>query len=314
MGFRRLAVLVAAGAALALPGRALALDHVVLYVSPTKVGSGQLAPWKLSAAVVGAETPATRETFGVSLTRTFLGGRAEERHGFRAAPARTVTFDGTRGRWAAGFGSVTIEMSIAATGPARPIAESQGCRGDLRSVPVSLRGTVVLRTGTTFFRTIRRRQLRGTVTFNPGGAVECGPAPSTQCTPSTVLTAVRKASSLPTATMLVSPDSDGWVTLSFADRAGANGASWYHVMLVERLGFNPLAGDLPSLTVRLPAALPVTGTGTFDAPPTIEEPSGACRRTAVTGAFSGTFHTRFAGWGARASSFRVADVVRYAAP
>jgi hypothetical protein len=314
MGFRRLAVLVAAGAALALPGRALAVDHVVLYVSPAKVGAGQLAPWNLSAAVVGAEAPAARETFGVSLKRTFLSGRAEELHGFRAAPGRTVTFDGTTGRWVARFGSVTIDMTIAATGPARPIAESQGCRGDLRSVPVTLRGSFVLRTGTPFFRTIRRQQLRGTVTFNPGGAVECGPVLSDECTPSTVLLASRQASNLRTSTLMLSPDAGGWLTFTFADHSalGSSGSTWNHVMRVERLGFSPLAGDLPRIAVRLRAALPVSGSGTFTAPPAIAEPSGACRRTAVVGSFTGTFRTRFAGWGARSSTFRASDHARFA--
>ena len=314
MGVRRLAVLVAAGSALALPGRALAVDHVVLYVSPSKVGTGQLAPWRLSAAVVGVAAPAARETFGVSLTRRFLNGRAEELHGFRAAPARTVTFDGTSGRWAARFGSVTIDMSIAATGPARPIAESQGCRGGLRSVPVTLRGSFALRTGTTLFRTVRRQLLRGTVTYNPGGPLECGPAAAAECTPSTVLLASRQASNLRTSTVMLSPDAGGWLTFAFADHSalGSSGSTWNHVMRVERLGFSPLAGDLPRIAVRLRAALPVSGSGTFTAPPAIDEPSGACRRTAVVGSFAGTFRTRFAGWGARSSTFRASDYARFA--
>ena len=56
----RTVVLAATLLALALPGRAGAVDHVVLYVAPTKLAtaaSGPLAPWRLSAAVVGARSP-----------------------------------------------------------------------------------------------------------------------------------------------------------------------------------------------------------------------------------------------------------------
>jgi hypothetical protein len=47
-------------------------------------------------------------------------------------------------------------------------------------------------------------------------------------------------------------------------------------------------------------------------PPATDEPSGSCRRTAAVGSFTGTFHTCFAGWGARASTFGAADDARYA--
>jgi hypothetical protein len=173
---------VALVATLALPVRAYAIDHVVLFVSPTSIAApttkategkprpNPLAAWKLSAAVVGETSPGAKEIFGVSLRRAFMNGRVEELHGFRAAPAHTVSFDGQSGRWEARLGNrLTVSMVLTATGVPQPIGESQGCRGGLAEVPVELRGTFVLRTGTKFFKTIRRDRLAGSVTFNPTG-------------------------------------------------------------------------------------------------------------------------------------------------
>jgi hypothetical protein len=65
------------------------------------------------------------------------------------------------------------------------------------------------------------------------------------------------------------------------------------------VGFNPLAGALPSIAVRLPRRLPIQGNGTFAAGQTSTETKGACRTVSATGVFSGTFRARFTGWGAR---------------
>lgn len=308
----RSAVLTAAvGAALALPGTAPAVDHVTLFVAPSKLS----ADWKLSAAVVGATSPTGRETFGVTLTRKLAKGRGEEQHGLRAAPVRTVTYDGRRGRWQARFGTLlTIGMTVAATGPAQEIGESRGCRGAFARAPVLLRGTFALRTGTRFFDTIRRVRLTGSVTFNRGGPVDCAPAAATTCAQSTVLTAVRYTASGPAATLLVSPDAGGWMTLSFADRGGSlpAGVTWYHVMRLERLGFDPLDGGPPTIAVELPAALPVQGDGRFTASETLTGSRGTCLTTETSGSFAGSFRTRFAGWGARAAVFGPAGFARYA--
>ena len=308
----RSAVLVAAvGAALALPGSAAAVDHVTLFVAPPKLS----ADWKLSAAVVGATSPTGRETFGVTLTRTLANGRGEEQHGLRAAPAGTVTFDGRRGRWQARFGAIlTIGMTVTAAGPAQEIGESQGCRGAFARVPVVLSGTFVLRTGTRFFGTIRRVRLTGSATFNRGGPVDCTPAAATTCSSSTVLTALRQGAGGPAATLLLSPDAGGWITLSVADRGGSlpAGVTWYHVMRHERLGFDPLGGGPPTIGVRLPAALAVQGDGTFTASETSTGTRGACRTAEASGSFAGSFRTRFAGWGARAAVFGPAAFARYA--
>lgn len=310
-------VLVATVVALALPGRAGAVDHVVLHVSPTRLAaapSSALGSWRLSGAVVAARSPTARETFGVSLTRRSADGRSEEVHGLRASPAGTVTFDGRSGHWRAQLGStLAIRMTIAVTGPEQRIAESQGCRGDLVKVPVVLRGSFVLRTGTSFFRTIRRTALPGTVTFNRGAPLECTAPASASCTPGTVFTAERRAAQGPTVTLLLSPDSGGWLTLSFADRIAAAPASatWYHVRRLERLGFDPLAGGPPAFAVELPPALAVRGDGAFMAAETTET-TGLCRRVESTGTFAGSFATRFAGWGTRVAAFDASGLARYA--
>jgi hypothetical protein len=317
---RTVVLVVALAVTLALPGRAFAIDHVALFVSPTSIAAtpakqakkGKLRPnplavWKLSAAVVAATSAAGKEIFGVSLRRSFLSGRAEELHAFRAAPAHTVTFDGQSGRWEARFGAhLTVAMTITTTGALQAIGESQGCRGALVQVPVELRGSFVLRTGTKFFKTIRRARLTGTVTFNPSGPVDCTLPQAASCTQSSTLSATN-----PDVTVLMSPDSRGWMSLSFADRraSGFDGATWYHVMLVT--GFNPLSGPLPIIAARLPAALPVQGGGTFTAQQTSTETRGACRTTSATGTFNGTFRTRFAGWGARTVKLSPADFARY---
>ena len=301
---RRTALLVAAvGAALVVPGNAAAVDHVTLFISPTKLSP---SGWKLSAAVVGATSPGARETFGISLTRKLGNGRGEEQHGLRAAPTGTVSFDGRSGRWAARFGTVVaIGMTVTAIGQRKDVGESLGCRGAFATVPVRLRGSFILRTATSFFGTIRRPVLSGYVTFNRGGPVDCSAATFEICSPSSVLTAVRQGSAGPAATLLLSPDAGGWLTLSFADRGGAlpAGVTWYHVMRSERLGFDPLAGRPPSIAVDLPSALAVQGSGTFTATETSTDTRGACRRASATGTFTGSFRTRFAGWGARTAVF-----------
>jgi hypothetical protein len=304
----------------ALPDRAYAIDHVVLFVSPTSLAAATTSParpnplaaWKLSAAVVGATSPGGSEIFGVSLRRSFVEDRAEELHAFRAAPRRTITFDGQRGRWEARFGPrLTVAMTITVTGTPEHVGESQGCRGDLARVPVELRGSFVLRTGTTLFKTIRRARLAGNVTFNPAGPVDCAsPQPET-CAPSSTLSAAEHRSGIPTTTVLMSPDSGGWMSLTFADRTESafGGATWYHVMTT--VGFNPLSGRLPTIAVRLPAGSRVQGSGTFTAEQTPTEAAGLCRTVSTTGRFNGTFRTRFAGWGTRIVSLSPADDSRY---
>ena len=107
----------------------------------------------------------------------------------------------------------------------------------------------------------------------------------------------------------MSPDENGWASLSIADRSAASaGYTWYHVMYA--LGTNPLSGQLPTISAHLTGSLPIQGSGTFTAQQTSTEVDGACRNTSTTGAFDGTLRTRFAGWGLRTVRFS-ADYASY---
>jgi len=277
-------------AALAFPAPADAVDHVVLIVSPTKLPA--FGGWKLDGRVVDAGYGGGTEIFGVSLSRSFLRGRADELHGFRAAPAATVTFDGATGRWSAALSDVTVRMTITAAGSPQDVPESQGCRGAFSQVPVELRGTFALRTRTSLFKTIRRTRFGGSVVFNRGGPVDCTPLPTAECSPSRSLNASRADASA--AIQSWSTDRGG-LNVSFADRR-RDGTAWYHVMWMY--GFDPFAGTLPTITLRLPRSLPISGTGSFTAKETKTDP-GQCNAVSATGTFSGAFRTRFVGWGAR---------------
>jgi hypothetical protein len=328
MRHRSIVLFVAVGAALVLPARGYAVDHVVLDISPTRIAAAvsakankqerarikALAPWRLHGRVVGRDFYrfGDAEIFGVTLSRSFPSGRGDELHAFRAAPVQTVTFDGQRGRWKARFGNtLTLSTEIAATGELQPAEPPLPCRGTFAKVPVSLRGSLVLRTGTKFFRTIRRVNLMGLMTFAPAGLVDCTPESSPGCSRSSTLSLSHRASRTSDATLLMSPDQNGWTTLSFADRSAASSAgyTWYHVMYA--LGSNPLSGQLPTIAARLASPLPIQGSGTFTAQRTSTETNGACSTVLTTGTFNGMFRARFAGWGTRTLRLNPADDARF---
>ena len=318
----KIGVLVAViGIAFALPARADAVDHVVLDISPTRIAAPasikaskqerarlrQLASWRLDGRIVGRDfyRPGDAEIFGVSLTRSFSNG--QELHAFRAAPRQTITFDGERGRLEARFGkTLVIAMEIVATGPPHSAEPPLPCRGAFAAVAVRLRGTFVLRTGTRFFRTISHVGLTGVVNFNSGGVVDCTPQSSTECGNSSMLSVSQGAD----AALLMSPDENGWASLSIADRSAASaGYTWYHVMYA--LGSNPLSGQLPTIAAHLAGPLPIQGSGTFTAQHISTEVDGACHSTSTAGTFDGTFRAKFAGWGVRTLRLNPADHASY---
>jgi len=275
---------------LAFPAVGHAADHVVLLVSPTRLPA--FGSWVLDGRVVGADYGGGTEIFGVSLRRSFRHGLADELHGFRAAPSQTITFDGVRGRWDASLGAATVRMAVTATGAPENASESQGCRGAFVAVPVELRGTFTLRTKTKFFKTIRRSRLLGQVLYNRAGPVDCSPRPSTECVSARSLYASRPDGSA----MVQSWSNDGGgMNVSFADRLGGSSA-WYHVMWVY--GFDPFSGQLPLIGLHPPRASPIQGAATFTAQATTTGPA-ACPQVSVAGTMTGTFRTRFVGWGPR---------------
>jgi hypothetical protein len=326
---RGIVLIVAVGVALAVPAPAYAVDHLVLDISPTRVATAvsakaskqerarvkALAPWRLHGRVVGRDfyRPGDAEIFGVTLSRSFPAGRGDELHAFRAAPRQTVTFDGQSGRWEARFGNaLTLRMEIEATRAQESSDPPLPCLGSFAKVPVTLRGTFVLRTGTKFFRTVRRVRLTGLMTFAPTGPVDCMPVvPGSACGRSTTLSLSHRLSGTSDAALLMSPDENGWTTLSVADRSAASAAgyTWYHVMYA--LGFNPLSGQLPTIAARLASPLPIQGSGMFTARQTSTETNGACSAVTTAGTFTGLFRARFAGWGARSIRFDPADDARY---
>ena len=297
---RGVVAIVVAVSALAAPASAHAIDYA-LQLAPSKVPEAAApAGWRLNGLIVKT---AAAETFGLTLNRTFHGGRAEESHGLRAAVrVGTVKFDGVRGTWDTQkqVGQVaSIRMSIRATGAPQRFDEAWGCRGSFARVGVVLRGTLVLRTGTRFFRTIRRSQLRGTLTYRTGGTADCSVAPATVCTPLTDLRASRNFDDV-----YATPDAGGSLAVSFRE-GGATGPVWYHRMTVA--GVVPFAGKLPALDVRVPSGHPIQGRGTFTARETSESTVGGCGVTTTRGSFTGTFRVRFTGWGARTLTVNTND-------
>jgi hypothetical protein len=284
--------------ALALPAPAFAVDHVSLFVSPSRLGGAD--GWRLTASVPAPEFQGG-EILGVTLTRSSLNGRAVESHALRATmPAPTVSFDGRRGRWNIRnqLGPVlSVNLAIRATGAAQPLAQYRECTGAFARMPVALTGRLVLRTQTAFFGTIRRVRLRGQVIFNRGGPVACTRTATTACMPSTSLSAWTADSA---ATLYATSDAAGTLILTIREPVAASSAPgpvWYHLVTVT--GFAPLVGALPTLQVGVPPSFPLTGSGTFTGSQSAETTAGPCRLTRMRGSFTGSFRTRFAGWGVR---------------
>lgn len=319
------ALIVMFGVALALPAQGYAADHIVLDIAPTSIAGHtslhaskkqrdrvkSLAPWRLSGRVVDRDYYrfGDPEIFGVSFSRSFTGNRDRELHAFRAAPTRTLTFDGNRGRWEATFANaLVLKMDITVAGMPQPADPPLACRGTFVRVPVKLRGSFVLRTSTSFFGTIRSVSLQGYITYSPAALVDCSPAPPS---PASQLGAWHRSSPISDAMLLMSSEESGWTTLTFADRRAASSAgyTWYHVMFA--VDANPLSGRLPTISARLPSTARIRGSGTFNAQQISTEQEGACTKTTATGALNGTFRTRFAGWGSRSVTYAAADSASY---
>jgi hypothetical protein len=280
-------VVIAIVAALAAPAGAQAADYVGLTVNATKVAPG----WTLAGTHTSSPFYRGDQIFGLTLRRTFLGGRGEEQHALRAHPKQPlISFDGRTGRWQTKgqLGSVVeIDMRITAAGEPVSIPFSFGCDGAFVRVPVLLEGLLTLRTGTRFFKTIKRTTLAGFVTYE-NGEVNCDrPAPTT-CESSRSFQAGGDA----TGAVVVAPRQ---LVLQF--RQAVESAAWYHVMWIG--GFDALAETPPTIDVRAPSTA-ISGSAQFIGQDTTESTYGACHIKLTTGVARGSFTTTFAGWGARA--------------
>ena len=208
----------AVGAALAAPANAAAVDHVTLFVSPTTLSQ---PGWSLSAAVVGptvarrprdlrhlADAHASRAGAGRSSTVSALRPPAPSRSTagsgrWRARIGTVAAIEHDRDGDRTGAGDRRVSRAAAARSPPSPwrCAAASSCALGRRSSGASAAS-----------------DLAGSVTFNRGGPVDCAAPVVETCSPSTVLTAIRQAAAGPAATLLLSPDAGGWMTLSFADR------------------------------------------------------------------------------------------------
>jgi hypothetical protein len=264
-----------------------AANYIALTVGPIEVAPG----WTLSTVVTNGSFSRGDEIVGLTLRRAFLADRGEELHALRGHPKRTtISFDGRRGRWATGglLGEAArVDLAIEATGPGTAVEDAWGCRGAFTRIPVRLRGTLALRTGTRFFKTIARTRLAGFVTTD-AGAVSCDPVPPVACQRSSTLHAGGLSASL-----LASQRRLG---LQFREPASAT-AAWYHVLVVS--GYDVLAGSPAELTVAGPSVPAIRGSARFVGQASSETTSGPCRMTSTSGAATGSFRASFVGWGVR---------------
>lgn len=297
---RKLAGVIAA--ALVVPSGAQAAGHDILWLNPTKVAPG----WTLGGSVAGGGYYfGTDDVFGLTLSRDFAGGRASEKHALRGHHSRsTVSFNGRTGRWrtTGQLGTtVRVDMTIRATGAARPVTEELGCRGAFERVPARLDGTFTFRTGTGFFKTISRKRLAGQVT-RAVGAVDCSrPAPE-RCDPA------HHSSSLslgePRASATVTSHS---LDLQFMDVFPHGRFTWYHGMTYR--GYDALVGSLPSFAVPAASGSPIRGNASFAGVRSSQTVFGACVTTSTFGNVTGTLTTTFAGWGTRIARLETSDGV-----
>lgn len=295
-------VLVALAVALALPSGAHAAGYTILWVNSTKVAPG----WTLGGSVVSGDYYAgTDDVFGLTLSRGFAGGRGEEKHALRAHHGRsTVSFAARSGRWrtTGQLGTtVQVDMRIVATGSARPVTQELGCRGGFERVPVRLDGTFTLRTGTAFFKTIRRTQLRGLMT-TAVGAVDCSrPAPE-RCDSAYVTASLSLGEPRASATVTARA-----LTLQFMDVFPHGRFTWYHGMTYR--GYDALVGSLPSFSIPAATGSPIRGSASFAGVRSADTMYGACVTTSTFGNAQGTLTTTFAGWGTRIARLETSDGV-----
>jgi hypothetical protein len=293
--------------------RPAAADHLWFRLDPVSLGGG----WKLRANATSPDyyltlpstvpvTPA--EIISVYLNRR-LSRRADESHVAHLHLAEaSIAFDGRDGRWSTrgpggsplGGKWLSVDMTIGAVGEPEQLGPGEylpfSCHGpSLARVPVTLTGSFALRTGMETFKTIRRAHLTGTITYNQGGALECGQPAPTRCEPTTYLSSQYEtlaSSSRGISAFLYIDRGRRFLTLQLRNRTG-----WTHLLALHEL--DVLSGELPTIRGRLPANLPLRGTLRFAARETAESVDGVCRTTTTKGFLTGNLRASFTGWEAR---------------
>jgi hypothetical protein len=311
----RLALVVVGAAAFAAPAGARAADHLSLDAS-TRLG-GALAGWRLavhadSGDVYATDDPATQSplTRGgyVRVRLVRRAGAADERHDLIGLPTSdTIAFDGTAGTLdvRSELGSaLAIRMAISTAGTATPTNALACTGGSFVSVPVRLRGTFVLATGTRLFGTLRPAALSGRLISNRGGHVAgCFDRPVAACTPGEELSAsvvLGPGAARPAVVLgaVWAPRERyayaAWI--SYLD--GPADPEWKHQLFVD-LPRRPFAGPPRHLRFRLPAHGPLRGSGLLRTTRVASTPAPECGsvETQASGSLEGTFGAVYHGWG-----------------
>jgi hypothetical protein len=271
------------------------VSHLWLSLGPVRLADG----WTLAVSGTSPDfDPVSEdEILGVTLERQ-RSARARELHALRPhLDEATFSFDGEQGRWqTAGRAgrSLAVDMVIRASGEPEDVAADESlpfaCRGPFVRVPVTLTGVFAVRTGTNALGTIERRQLRGVLTYNLGGRVECGLSSPLRCEPSTYLSV-----SGPTARGSQSLLVDRRRRSLVAQFSDVN--RWSHVMELRRV--DVLSGDLPTIRLRIPRKLPVRGRAVFVAGTTTEASDDLCVTRVTRGRLNGSLRVHFSAWGER---------------
>lgn len=254
----------------------------------------------LSGSVVDSPSHDANVVVGLTLTRRLTTG--SEEHALRARGRRTtLTFGGRNGRWRTNgqLGRVAeADLRIRAVAPSTAADELLGCFGAFRKVRVRLTGTLVLRTGVAYLRTIRVTSLTGSVVYSREPVV-CGRRPPTACEQASSLVAGGASAFNASARELV---------VQFSEQAAGApaGVRWYHV--ARAAGDGVLAGAPPSVQATAPERAIVRGRVTFSGVDA-EEAAGPCPTTTYRGTATGTFAVGFTGWGARTLRLNGTDAI-----
>jgi hypothetical protein len=312
---RRLLLVVAGAAALAVHAEGRAADHLYLDAS-TRLG-GALSGWRLAVHAdsgdvyatddPGAPSPLTRGGY-VRVRLVRRAGPVDERHDLIGLPrSDTIAFDGSAGALdvRSELGStLAIRMTISPTGAATPTNALSCSGGAFVSVPVRLAGRFDLATGTRLFGRLRPSSLSGRLIYNTGGHVgECFSEPVAVCTPGEELrasVALGPGAAEPVVVLgAVWAPKERYAYAAWSSYLrGPADPEWKHQLFVD-LRRRPFSGPLRKLRLRLPPRGQLRGSGVFAGRRIGTFPAPECGGVEIHafGPLEGTFRADFFGWG-----------------